>query len=67
MAIRLSEWAEKNSISYDTAWRWKRDGKIPYLVEKIGGIIFVHEDLEKLTCTKLQCPRCGEILEVELR
>jgi putative resolvase len=27
--MKLSDWAEKQGISYMTAWRWFRDGKLP--------------------------------------
>ena len=67
MATKLSDWAKKMGISYDTAWRWKRDGKIPFPIEKIGRTVMVMDDQQKRTVTELLCPRCGEVVEVELR
>lgn len=54
------------NISYTTAWRWWRDGKIPFPVKKIGGSIIVMED-EKDQCSNLRCPKCGEYIEVHLK
>ena len=27
--MKLSEWAKRQGISYRTAWRWFKDGKLP--------------------------------------
>jgi len=67
MPMKLSDWAKKMNISYETAWRWKRDGKIPFPVEKVGNTVMVMDDHPKPTTTELHCPKCGEIVEVELR
>jgi len=43
--MKLSVWAKKQGITYHTAYKWFREGKIPHLVEvSPSGSIFVHED-----------------------
>ncbi|MET8138568.1 IS607 family transposase [Streptomyces sp. NPDC005251] len=32
--MRLSEWARQQGVSYQTAWRWVRDGKMPVPVRQ---------------------------------
>lgn len=32
--MKLSEWAKKQGISYKTAWRWFKEGKLPVPVEQ---------------------------------
>lgn len=32
--MRLSEWAARNGVHYQTAWRWARDGKMPVPVTR---------------------------------
>ncbi|MER5916469.1 IS607 family transposase, partial [Streptomyces sp. NPDC001982] len=27
--MKLSEWARRQGVSYQTAWRWVKDGKMP--------------------------------------
>jgi putative resolvase len=27
--VKLREWAEREGVHYQTAWRWWRDGKLP--------------------------------------
>ena len=29
VGVRLSEWAEREGVHYQTAWRWFRDGQLP--------------------------------------
>jgi putative resolvase len=29
LLVRLSEWAEREGVHYQTAWRWFRDGQLP--------------------------------------
>jgi hypothetical protein len=29
VVVRLSEWAEREGVHYQTAWRWFRDGQLP--------------------------------------
>lgn len=42
--MKLSEWARKQGISYKTAWRWVRQGKMPVLFEQTPtGTILVKE------------------------
>jgi len=40
--MKLSDWAKKNGISYKTAWRWFKDGKLPVEAEQMpSGTIIV--------------------------
>ncbi|WP_329093301.1 IS607 family transposase [Streptosporangium sp. NBC_01469] len=32
--MKLSEWARRNGVHYQTAWQWARDGKMPVPVTK---------------------------------
>jgi putative resolvase len=32
--MKLSEWARRNGVHYQTAWQWARDGKMPVPVVK---------------------------------
>ena len=42
--MRLSEWAEREGVHYQTAWRWARDGKLPVpAVRTATGVWLVHE------------------------
>jgi putative resolvase len=42
--MKLSEWARKQGISYKTAWRWARQGKMPVPFEQTPtGTILVRE------------------------
>ncbi len=44
MHMKLSEWAKKQGISYKTAWRWVRQGKMPVpFVKTPTGTILVQE------------------------
>ena len=43
--MKLSIWAKKQGVSYRTAWRWFRDGKLPVSVEQTSsGTILVKEE-----------------------
>jgi len=43
--MRLREWAEREGVHYQTAWRWVRDGQMPVPVSKTPtGMIMVHVD-----------------------
>jgi putative resolvase len=43
--MKLSKWAEQQGISYLTAWRWCRDGKMPCHWERTpSGSILVHPE-----------------------
>lgn len=40
--MKLSIWAKKQGISYRTAWRWFKEGKLPIEVEQtVTGTILV--------------------------
>ena len=42
--MKLSTWAKKQGISYRTAWRWFKEGKLPVEVEQMAtGTILVKE------------------------
>ena len=32
--VKLSEWARQQGVSYQTAWRWVKDGKMPVPVRQ---------------------------------
>jgi len=34
--MKLSEWAKEQGISYRTAWRWFKDGKLPVPAEQVA-------------------------------
>jgi len=40
--MRLSEWAEREGVHYQTAWRWFRDGQLPVpAIRTLSGTILV--------------------------
>lgn len=42
--MKLSIWAKKQGISYRTAWRWFKEGKLPVAVEQtVTGTILIKE------------------------
>ncbi|MFF5114665.1 IS607 family transposase, partial [Streptosporangium sp. NPDC000509] len=32
--MKLSEWARRQGVSYQTAWRWVKSGKMPVAVHQ---------------------------------
>src|SRR5208337_3225573 len=44
--MKLSTWAKRQGISYRTAWRWFKDGKLPVVAEqtKTGTILIKDEE-----------------------
>lgn len=34
--VKLSEWARRNGVHYQTAWSWAKNGKMPVPVVKTG-------------------------------
>ena len=45
MCMKLSEWAKKNGITYRTAWKWFKAGKLPAYAEQTAtGTILVREE-----------------------
>ena len=43
--VKLSVWAERNGVHYQTAWRWARDGKMPVPVSRTPtGLWLVHDE-----------------------
>jgi len=43
--MRLRQWAERNGVTYITAYRWYRDGKLPVPARKVGGVILVDAEV----------------------
>ena len=46
MKIRLTDWATRQGISYITAFRWAKAGKIPNLHRAVSGRLFVEVDAD---------------------
>ena len=46
--MKLSEWAKKQGIHYQTAWKWFKGGKIEGAYQSKTGSVFVDE--ENLKC-----------------
>lgn len=45
MRVKLSDWAKKNGVSYQTAWNWVKSGKMPNNIIKTDtGTILVEEE-----------------------
>ena len=43
--MKLLAWAKKQGISYTTAWRWFRDGRLPVRAEQMAtGTVIVHDE-----------------------
>lgn len=43
--MKLSTWAKKQGISYRTAWRWFKEGKLPVVAEQMkSGTILIKEE-----------------------
>lgn len=43
--MKLSQWAKKQGIHYQTAWRWFKEGKMPVRTEQMPtGTIIVYEE-----------------------
>ena len=44
--MKLSTWAKQKGISYRTAWRWFKEGKLPVEVEQMDtGTILVKDQV----------------------
>lgn len=64
--MKLSEYAEKNSVTYRTAWNWFKAGKIPHARKSdSGGIVVDENEGTREELIKLQRGRI-EALEKEL-
>ena len=47
--MKLSEWARKQGVSYRTAWRWFKEGKLPVPVEQTPtGTILIKDTTSEL-------------------
>ena len=66
MPMKLSDWAKKMNISYETAWRWKRDGKIPHPIKTIGRTTMVYDDINQTQKTEIQCPHCEQTIRINI-
>ena len=43
--MKLSTWARKKGISYRTAWRWFKEGRLPVIAEQTKtGTILIKEE-----------------------
>ena len=43
--MKLSVWAKQKGISYQTAWRWVKSGKMPVKFERMPtGTIIVYDE-----------------------
>ncbi|MEU3166490.1 IS607 family transposase [Streptosporangium sp. NPDC006930] len=48
--MKLSEWARRQGVSYQTAWRWVKDGKMPVPVRQApSGTWIVEEPLKHVS------------------
>jgi len=64
--MKLKEWADKNNISYITAWRWFKQGKMPSNVKAIqtqSKTILVYENDER---EKSEKKDIGDISPIEI-
>ncbi len=46
--MKLSKWAEKEGICYQTAWRWFKKGLIDNAYKSKSGSIFVKDEVQKV-------------------
>ncbi|GGK71859.1 IS607 family transposase [Sphaerisporangium melleum] len=55
--MKLSEWARRNGVHYQTAWQWARDGKMPVPVVKTatGRYLVLEQAAETVTRTVAYC------------
>jgi putative resolvase len=45
--MKLSTWAKKQGVSYRTAWRWFKEGKLPVVAEQMKtGTILIKEEMQ---------------------
>ena len=52
--MKLSTWAKKNGISYRTAWRWFKNGKLPVVAEQTKtGTILIKENPTQLNAVAI--------------
>ena len=43
--MKLSDWAKEQGVSYETAWRWYKAGKLPVRCEQMpSGTIILHPE-----------------------
>lgn len=47
--MKLSEWAKREGVHYQTAWRWFKKGLVPNAKKRSTGSVFVSEDKETRT------------------
>jgi len=51
MPMKLSVWAKRQGVSYKTAWRWWRDGKLPVHAEQMASGTVVVQEAEQMAGT----------------
>jgi predicted site-specific integrase-resolvase len=56
--MRLQEWADANGISYMTAWRWHKAGKID--TRKVNGVVMVN-DVDRVIALYVQVAKDQEL------
>jgi predicted site-specific integrase-resolvase len=60
--MKLSQWAKKQGISYITAYRWFKDGKISNASQLENGTILVDDKNVNLTNAEEKLRKILEIL-----
>lgn len=45
--VKLSEWARRQGVSYQTAWRWVRDGKMPVPVRQAASGTWIVDEVPR--------------------
>jgi hypothetical protein len=65
--MKLSEYARKNGISYQTALRWFHADKLPVRAEQLKtGTILVYPDQPiNISADLKKCPYCAELIKKE--
>jgi len=63
--MKLSAWAKKQGISYQTAWRYFKDGKIPNARQMYTGTILIDEDIKETVEDSLRRELAEAQAEVE--
>lgn len=61
--MKLSDWAKKRGISYKTAWRWFKAGKIEGSKQEATGTILVEEERVDLSDAEKKLDEIWKILK----
>lgn len=52
--MKLSDWAKRQGISYRTAWRWFKSGKLPVVAEQTKtGTILIKDEMPQLNAVAI--------------